>query len=184
MNTYIALLRGINVGGNNKLPMKELITVLEGLKLHNAKTYIQSGNVVFQSERADRAVLSQEISEAIGESHGFTPYIFLLSIEDVQAAINANPFPEGKDEPKTLHFFFLDGILEQPNLEAFEQLKTETERFQLIGDVLYLHAPDGIGRSKLAGKLSGKWKGLHITARNWRTVSKVVEMAKEVMEGA
>ncbi|MCB0093014.1 MAG: DUF1697 domain-containing protein, partial [Caldilineaceae bacterium] len=75
MNTYIALLRGINVGGNNKLPMKELAALLDGLGLQNVKTYIQSGNVVFQSERADVAALSQEISAAIGQSHGFTPAI-------------------------------------------------------------------------------------------------------------
>lgn len=178
MKTYIALLRGINVGGNNKLPMKELVTVLEKMGLHNIKTYIQSGNVVFQSKRADTAALSQEITEAISESHGFKPYIFLLGIEAVQTAFKANPFPEGEDEPKSLNFFFLDGTLEQPNLEALEPLKTETEHFQLIGNVLYLHAPDGIGRSKMAAKISKGWKGVNVTARNWRTVSKVVELAK------
>jgi uncharacterized protein (DUF1697 family) len=78
MNTYITLLRGINVGGRNKLPMRELVQLLEELGLENVKTYIQSGNVVFQSKRTDRAKLSAEISEAIGESHGFTPQIFVL----------------------------------------------------------------------------------------------------------
>ena len=182
MNTYIALLRGINVGGNNKLPMKELITVLEGLTLHNVKTYIQSGNVVFQSERTDTATLAKEISETIGKSHGFVPAIFLLSIEELQAAIRSNPFPEGKEEPKSLHFFFLDSILQQPDLDALEQLKTETERFELIDNVLYFHAPDGISRSKLAAKVTRGWKGISSTARNWRTVSKVVEMATEVTD--
>lgn len=175
MNTYIALLRGINVGGNNKLPMKELVTVLEGLGLQNVKTYIQSGNVVFQSKRTDTTALSAEISAAIGKSHGFAPAILLLTEDALRAAINANPFPEGEDDPKSLHLFFLEPAPQNPDLATLEALKTETERFALIGQVFYLHAPDGIGRSKLAEKFGRGWQ-VDITARNWRTVNKVLEM--------
>jgi len=181
MNTYIMLLRGINVGGNNKLPMKELVSVLETLGLQNVKTYIQSGNVVFQSTRIDVATLAQEISAAIDKNHGFAPYVFILSIENVQAAMRANPFPEGENEPKSLHFFFLDGTLQQTDIDALKPLQTETERFRLIDNVLYLHAPDGIGRSKSVAKISRGWKEVNITARNWRTVSKIVEIAVDVM---
>lgn len=179
MNSYIALLRGINVGGHNKLPMRELVQLLEELGLENVKTYIQSGNVVFQSERADRAKLAAEISEAIGESHGFTPQIFILGIEALQRAIAANPFPEGEAEPKTLHLFFLDAILRDPDMSGLEAVKAESERYKLIEDVFYLHAPDGIGRSKLA-TIVGKGWDVSITARNWRTVTKVMEMATAV----
>src|SRR5690242_8827297 len=77
MNTYIALLRGINVGGNNKLPMRALTSLLEEMEFRNVKTYIQSGNVVFQSERTDIAALEKEISAAIKKSHGFAPQIFI-----------------------------------------------------------------------------------------------------------
>ena len=177
MNTYIALLRGINVGGNNKLPMKELVALLEGLGLQNVKTYIQSGNVVFQSERADMAALSQEISAAIGQSHGFTPAILLLGLDELNAAMAANPFPEGQDEPKSLHLFFMDAVPEDPDLDALNALKTDSERFALIDKVFYLHTPDGLGRSKMAEKVGRGWK-VNITARNWRTVSKVMEMAQ------
>ena len=182
MNTYIALLRGINVGGNNKLPMKELVVVLQGLGLHNVKTYIQSGNVVFQSERTDRLNLPQEITAAIKASHGFAPAILLLDAAELHTAMQKNPFPEGEAEPKSLHFFFVDG---EPkiNWDALERLKIANERYQLIGKVFYLHAPDGIGRSKLAENLGKGW-GVNVTARNWRTVNEVMQMADTLNEGA
>lgn len=182
MNTYIALLRGINVGGNNKLPMRELVTVLEGLGLQHVKTYIQSGNVIFQRARADRAVLSAEISAAIGQSHGFAPAILLVSMEELQQAMRANPFPEGEGEPKSLHLFFMDAVPANPDLDALAALKADSERFALIDNVFYLHTPDGIGRSKLAEKFGKGWK-VAITARNWRTVSQLMAMAKEMTEG-
>ncbi|MEM7124677.1 MAG: DUF1697 domain-containing protein [Chloroflexota bacterium] len=176
MNNYIALLRGINVGGHNKLPMKELATVLEKLGLADVKTYIQSGNVVFRSERTDIATLSEEITAAIGQSHGFSPQIFILRKEQLQAAIEANPYPEASEEPKTLHFFFLDATPQQFDQDALEAIKKENERFQLVDNVFYLHAPDGIARSKVAETATKGWD-VSVTARNWRTVSKVMEMA-------
>lgn len=180
MNTYIALLRGINVGGNNKLPMKELVTVLEGLGLRNIKTYIQSGNVVFQSERMDTNQVSAEITAAIKQSHGFAPYVLLLDAKQLQAAITANPFPEGEANHKSLHLFFMDGV-PTINWQELEGLRTSNERYQLVGTIFYLHAPDGIGRSKLAEK-SGKGWGVNITARNWRTVISIMEMVTELNE--
>lgn len=177
MNTIIALLRGINVGGHNKLPMRALAAILQELGLENVKTYIQSGNVVFQSNRTDLTALSQEISTAIDESHGFSPRVMLLSIDDLQAAMEANPFPEGEAEPKTLHLFFLDSVPQDPDLNALEAYRAENERYRLINNVFYLHAPDGIGRSKLAAN-AGKGWDVAITARNWRTVNKIMEMAR------
>ncbi len=105
MNTYIALLRGINVGGNNKLPMRALTELLEEMGLQKVKTYIQSGNVVFQSEHTDLAALSQAITTAIKKNHGFAPQVFLLSLHALEAALAANPFPEGVEDPKSLHLF-------------------------------------------------------------------------------
>jgi uncharacterized protein (DUF1697 family) len=176
MNTYIGLLRGINVGGNNKLPMKELVALLQGLGLQQVKTYIQSGNVVFQSDRTDRDVLASEITAAIHQSHGFAPQFFILTAAEWQAAIAANPFPEGTAEPKSLHLFFLDAVPTNPDWSALEALKAPTERFALIGNVFYLHAPDGIGRSQLAEKFGRGWR-VGITARNWRTVSEIAQLA-------
>jgi uncharacterized protein (DUF1697 family) len=179
MNTYIGLLRGINVGGNNKLPMKELVALLQGLGLQQVKTYIQSGNVVFQSDRTDRTVLCNEITAAIAKSHGFAPQFFILTAAEWQAAIAANPFPEGTAEPKSLHLFFLDAVPANPDWSTLEALKAPNERFALIGNVFYLHAPDGIGRSQLAEKFGRGWR-VGITARNWRTVTEIAQLAATV----
>ena len=179
MNTIIALLRGINVGGHHKLPMRELAALLQGLGLSNIQTYIQSGNVVCQTDRIDLPTLAEEIGAAIGESHGFVPQVMLLSLTDLNTAVSQNPYPATDDQHKTLHFFFLEAAPANPNLASLEAIKTETEQFALIGKVFYLYAPDGIGRSKLATKVE-RALGVATTARNWRTVSKVLEMATAV----
>jgi uncharacterized protein (DUF1697 family) len=100
METYIALFRGINVGGKNILPMKELKALLENLDLQHVKTYIQSGNVVFRSEDENAARLSSQISAEIKKSHGFEPQVLLLKIEEMEKAIEANPFPECAGKPQ------------------------------------------------------------------------------------
>jgi uncharacterized protein (DUF1697 family) len=175
MQTYIALLRGINVGGHHKLPMKALRGLLENLGLQNVQTYIQSGNVVFQSQEADTEELASQISAAIEKHHGFEPRILILTAAEMETAVQANPFPEGEAEPKSLHLFFLVAIPDSPDLAALDELKNDNERFELIDRVFYLHAPDGIGRSKLVEKV-GKYINVSMTARNWRTVSKIMEM--------
>ena len=176
MNTYIALLRGINVGGHNKLPMGELTEILEGLGLQDVETYIQSGNVVFQKDDVNPSELSERIKSAINERRGFAPQVLVLSAEELEGAVEANPFPEAVDEPKRLHFYFLADAPENPDLETLENVKVESERFALEGRVFYLHAPDGIGRSKLAARVE-KALGVAATARNWRSVRKIKEMA-------
>lgn len=178
MKTYVALFRGINVGGNNVLPMKELVTVLESIGAQNTNTYIQSGNVVFQSKETNTSLLSNRIRAAIKKSHGFEPQVLLLELEEMERAVKSNPFPEAESEPKTLHLLFLASVPKNPDYDALKSIKTDRERFVLKGSVFYLHAPDGIGRSKLAAnaeKLLGVW----VTGRNWRTVCKIMAMAKQ-----
>ncbi|KAA3663732.1 MAG: DUF1697 domain-containing protein [Chloroflexi bacterium] len=179
MNTFIALLRGINVGGHNKLPMKELVALLDSIGLEAIKTYIQSGNVVFQTLRTERDKLREEISTAIGQRHGFTPQVMLLSLADLETAVSQNPYPAATQEPKTLHFYFLETNPIAPDLVKLAAVKADREQFALIDKVFYLHAPDGIGRSKLAAKVE-KALGVATTARNWRTVSKIMEMGTAV----
>jgi uncharacterized protein (DUF1697 family) len=177
MNTMIALFRGINVGGHNKLPMRDLVEILAGLGLRNIETYIQSGNVVFDCEEDSNLGLSIRIRDAIHQSHGFTPDVILLRSEEFEEAILANPFPEVQVAPKTLHLYFLESEPHDPNMQGIEQIKSENERVALIGKVFYLHAPDGIGRSKLAAGVE-KALGVSVTARNWRSVTKINQMAK------
>lgn len=178
MKTYVALFRGLNVGGNNALPMKDLSTVLEDIGARNVETYIQSGNAVFQSEEEDTSLLSDKIRAAIEEGYGFEPRVLLLEPDAVEKAVVSNPFPEAEPEPKTLHAYFLASVPEHPDLDALERVKGDRERFVLADGVFYLHAPVGVGRSKLAANAE-RLLGVPATARNWRTVRKVLEMAKQ-----
>jgi uncharacterized protein (DUF1697 family) len=176
MNTYIALFRGINVGGNNILPMLDLVAVLEDIGLNNIKTYIQSGNVVFQSKKINIVELLQKICTAIKELRGFVVEVIILDINELKYAISSNPFTEIETEPNTVHFFFLSSSPENPNLNL-ESIKKDSEQFKLIDKVFYLYAPEGIGRSKIAMKIE-QILGVTVTARNWRTVSKIMKMVE------
>lgn len=129
MTRWIALLRGINVGGNNLLPMKKLVLDLETMKLKNVKTYIQSGNVVFDSESKNARFLAKSIGERIKQEYGFLPEVLVLSLNDLQSAINQNPFPDAVSDPKSLHFFFLERPPVKPNIKALDAAKTATENY-------------------------------------------------------
>ena len=178
MKTYIALFRGLNVGGSNILPMNELVTVLKKIGARNVKTYIQSGNAVFQGEETNALLLSNKISAAIKKSHGFEPQVLLLESVEMERAVESNPFPEAESEPKALHLYFLEAMPENPDFDALASIKSNRERFALKDRVFYLQAPEGIGRSKLAAKAE-KLLGVSATARNWRTVCKIMAMAKQ-----
>lgn len=176
MVARIALFRGINVGGRNVLPMKELKALLESLDCSDVKTYIQSGNVVFSHAETGDANLSQKIGSAIEKRYGFLPRVLLLSAEELQRAAAENPFTAAATEPKTLHLWFLAETPREPDLDGLHKLKAESESFVLTGRTFYLHAPDGIGRSKLAARVE-KLLGVTATARNWQTVQKVLELS-------
>jgi uncharacterized protein (DUF1697 family) len=181
MKTYIALFRGINVGGRHILPMKELVALLEELGCRNVKTYIQSGNAVFESQVNNASQLAKKISAEIRKRQGFEPFVLLLSREEMEKVITNNPFPAGENDPKSLHVGFLTYTPKTPDLKALEHLKTKSERFQLVDNIFYLYAPEGIGRSKLAASTE-KLLGVPMTDRNWGTVRKIMEMVKGLEE--
>ena len=181
MKTYIALFRGINVGGRHILPMKELVALLEDLGCRNVKTYIQSGNAVFESKVNNTSQLSKKIIAEIKKSRGFEPHVLLLRLEEMEKAITNNPFSEGEKDSKALHVGFLTSTPKTPDLEALEGLKANREQFKLMDNIFYLYAPEGIGRSKLAASTE-KLLGVPLTDRNWGTVRKIMEMAKGLKE--
>lgn len=176
MSDWIALFRGINVGGSNILPMAELRGVLAGLGLEAVRTYIQSGNAVFRSAQTSRDKLEGRITSAIETSHGFAPGVMLLSVKEFRDAIDANPFPDGEEQPKSLHLFFLAAEPVDPDLQGLDAVKSGREDYRLEGKLFYLHAPDGIGRSKLGARVE-KSLGVPATARNWRTVTRILQLA-------
>jgi uncharacterized protein (DUF1697 family) len=172
----IALFRGINVGGNNLLPMTQLVAVLESLGCRNVRTYIQSGNAVFARPAKDSSRLAGKIRAAIRKLRGFEPHVLVLESGELDRSMRDNPFPEGEADPKTLHLGFLDARPSSPRMEELERLKKDSERFRLVGKVFYLHAPEGVGRSRLAASAE-KLLGVPMTDRNWRTVCKLRELA-------
>lgn len=170
MKTWIALLRGINVGGKHIVRMKELIQLMEANGFSNVKTYIQSGNVVFQKATKPK----DEIGELIAEKYGFQPSVFILSKEELEDAASKNPYTA--DQGKMVHFYFLDEIPASVDYELLDSLKAETEQYELIEKVFYLYAPNGIGRSKLAEKIGRAFPKITMTARNLNTINKLLQM--------
>jgi len=176
MQCWIAFFRGINVGGKNKLPMAELKIELGKLGLKDVKTYIQSGNVLFRTSKTSSPKLAERIGAAIRNSHGFRPHVLVLTRGQLQKAVEANPFPIAEKEGNTLHCFFLSEPPLHPDRDALNAAKIKSEQWKLVDDVFYLHAPDGFGRSKLAASAE-KFLGVSATARNWRTITKMLELA-------
>lgn len=176
MSTWIALLRGVG-GDIRPLSMRELVAALEGIGLKDVRTYIQSGNVVFSSAKGATR-LAGEIERCIEKKFGFHSKTFVLSVSELQRAAKGNPFPKADAEPATLHLFFLAQPAKAAQLDAMNELKAKSEQFVLTSKVFYFYTPQGFGISKLAAKAE-RLLGVDATARNWRTVGKLLELAKE-----
>jgi uncharacterized protein (DUF1697 family) len=179
MKTWIALLRGINLGGRNRLAMKELGAMLEELGARKVRTYIQSGNAVFLWNGKDVSRLAQSLRAEIKQRRGFDAHVLLLELADLKKVIEQNPFREATADSTALHARFLAAVPESPDLRALENLKSNSEQFRLVGSVFYLYAPDGVGRSKLAARAE-RLLGVPMTDRNWRTVSALWKIAEEL----
>ncbi|OLE48023.1 MAG: hypothetical protein AUG46_04775 [Acidobacteria bacterium 13_1_20CM_3_58_11] len=176
MSTWIALFRGINVMGSNSLPMKDLAALLQREGFADVRTYIQSGNAVFRSAARSANSLASRIGRAVHRAKGLHPRVVVLSVKELQTAVSNNPFPKAESQPKTLHLFFLSEEPLRADLASLNRLRSGREAFALRGKVFYLHTPDGFAVSKLAANAE---RHVHVdaTARNWNTVTKLLEMA-------
>lgn len=185
MPTHIALLRGINLGGHNKVAMPELRALASALGYRDVSTYIQSGNLLFSTGQADSAALAAELRQAIATELGVQAGVIVLSRDELARVVAANPYT-GEPNPKYVHVIFLPGEPEPGHaghLAATQQkaaAKGSRDEVALAGRAVYLHTPDGYGRSELArllgqagGPLSVRAAG---TARNWSTVTKLLEL--------
>ena len=182
MQTFIALFRGINVGGKNKLKMSALKDSLLSLQLCDIETYIQSGNVVFRTTRKSTSRIARDIEDRVEQDHGFRPRVQVFDVETYESILTANPFPDAVDEPKTLHVAFLESIVDRSVTPQLEKIKATDEAFVLADQALYLHAPNGIARSKLAARAESIL-GVAATARNWRTATKLLDLALQLRNG-
>jgi uncharacterized protein (DUF1697 family) len=175
MATWIALLRGINVGGANRLSMTDLRALVESLGHTDVTTYIQSGNVVLTSSRSDRPAMIAEISAGIEREHGLSVSVILRTPEELRAALAANPFDIEPDGSRVM-ITFLSHVPSSELIAGLEPDRFTPDRFELRDSELYGHYPNGAGRSKMT--LDYFEKRLHVrgTARNANTVAKLIEL--------
>lgn len=174
MTVWIGLLRAVNVGGHNILPMAELRMALTKAGLAGVKTHVQSGNLVFGSDRP-RHELAPLVADTIHASFGFRPPVLILSPDEVERARDGHPFPQAKADPAKLHVFFMERPLPEATGAFLRSLAAPGEDYAFRGKVLWLYLPNGLGRSKLAQRVTAL--PLDITARNLRTVAALADLA-------
>jgi len=175
---YISMLRGINVGGHNLVPMERLRALLEACGFHSVQTYIQSGNVVFQAPRNEPVALSRKIEAAVLREFGFPVSVITRTPQDLGRVLQSNPFvKEVKSAPAKVHVAFLADIPPADAAKKLRGMATTAERVCCSGREVYLYFENGMGKAKLTGSVIERVLGLKATARNWNTVSKLNEMA-------
>jgi uncharacterized protein (DUF1697 family) len=178
MKTWIVLLRGINVGGNNIVRMKDLCAHLTDAGYSNVRSYIQSGNIAFESDETKSSQICRSVQNCITDNFGFSPQIMALSAHKMRKIIKDNPYPEAVDEPKNLHVCFLAKPAKTADIATLDAVKTAQEHYKLTNSAVYMHLPEGIWSSKLATKLE-KCVGVPMTVRNWRSTVKTLELAEK-----
>ncbi len=187
--THVALLRGINVGGKNILPMKDLAAILEAAGCANVRTYIQSGNVVFSAPAGVLRKLPEQIAKAIEKRFGFKSPVILRSSDDLARTIRENPFlktgakgtsaNETSVDEKWLSVYFLAALPEPKAVSDLDPNRSAPDVFHVREREIYLHLPNGMGRSKLTNAyFDSKLKTIS-TARNWATICKLLAMMEE-----
>ena len=173
---HVALLRGVNVGGRNRLPMADLAALFEKAGARQVRTYIQSGNVVFRSDAARAARLGAAVAKAMHADLGWSVPIVVRSAAALAAAAKENPFLEEKAALETLHVGFLLDRPERARVAALEPDRSPPDRFVVRGDTIYLHLPNGMARTKLTSQYLDARLGTVVTVRNWNTVTTLLEM--------
>lgn len=176
LTTHVALLRGINVGGKNELPMAELRRLFETLGCTQVHTYIQSGNVVFSASTPVARSLPAQLSAAIDARFGLQVPITTRTASELRTVATHNPFGHAGVDPRTLHVAFLAGRPSKAQIEALDPNRSPPDRFVARGREIYMHLPNGVARSKLTTKYFDTTLSTITTARNWRTVLTLVEL--------
>jgi uncharacterized protein (DUF1697 family) len=182
MPVMISMLRGVNVGGHNRIKMDELRALYESLKLEGPKTYVQSGNVIFRTKEKNVEKVAKKIRTGIEKTFGFSPEVIVRSTDETRKAIAATPFAGRDLEPGKILVTFLGGEPEKEALEKFLGLKGYPEEVHVKGRELYIYFPNGAGKSKLPWSQVERLLKVTGTARNWNSVLALLKIAEE-MEG-
>jgi len=180
LTACVSLFRGINVGGNRIVPMKELKSLHEALGFRDVVTYIQSGNVVFSSDKTDPAQLASQIEESFAQKFGFRSQVIVRTSTELEETIANNPFQNSPEkEPNRILVLFLATRSESGALEDLKKPYNGPEEMYLIGQELFIYYPEGMGRSKLTLPLIEKKLNTAGTGRNWNTVLRLNEMMRQ-----
>lgn len=180
MNTYITLVRGINVSGQKMIKMPALVNLYESIGFKNVSTYIQSGNLLFKSSISSPDKIAEKIEKNIKSTFGFEVKVIIRTPEELKMVINKNPFLK-RDRIDTIRLYvsFLSNEPDKKLIKDLQINKNESEEFQIIGKEIYLYLPQGFGNAKLQAGVFEKKLNVSATARNWKTVNALYEMAKE-----
>jgi uncharacterized protein (DUF1697 family) len=176
MTRYVVLLRAVNVGGNNKVPMARLRELAEQLGYSDIATYVQSGNLVLSADTTKAAEVETAIADAIRDDLGVDVAVTARNRKELAAVIDANPFDDIADDPKRLLVSFLTAAPDAAKLKALDREEFAPERFEFGDRCIYQWFPDGVGRSKMAAAPWDRRLGVRGTARNWRTVTTLLDM--------
>jgi uncharacterized protein (DUF1697 family) len=176
MARYIVLLRGINIGPRNRIAMPKLREALEEAGFDDVQTYVQSGNVVLSST-ASATKVARECERVITDRFGLDVDVVVRTRAQLAAVVKRNPLGKVADEPKRYQVSFLSDKLDCATVRQLEELAAPEEQLVAAGRELYAWHPSGVARSKLWAKLAGRGLGVTATARNWTTVTKLLELA-------
>jgi uncharacterized protein (DUF1697 family) len=179
MTTYIALLRGINVGGQKKMLMKELRSVLAKFDFKDVRTYIQSGNIIFDSPESNTDILEYKIKSAIFQGFGIQVPVLVKSGKELEEIYDRNPFTDQNDiKDNNIYFVILKEKASPTHIQGLEKESYVNERFVVTENCVYLACGKGYGNAKLNNNLLERKLKVEATTRNYRTLQKLIEMAK------
>ncbi len=178
MNVYISMLRGVNVSGQKKIKMDALKGLYESLGFNNVKTYIQSGNAIFETTDSDVPELTDRIEQKIEEVFQFSVPIILRTNDSFKKLIDGNPYYADRNVDVTkLYVTFLFSSPSDSSVESLDRLDYGSDEFTLIHEDIYLFCPGGYGKTKLSNSFLEKKLGVTATTRNWKTVNKLYELS-------
>jgi uncharacterized protein (DUF1697 family) len=182
MNTYISILKGINVSGHNIIKINALQELYKGIGFKNVQTYIQSGNVVFQDTSSDIPNIEKKISDKISESLGLEIPVLVKEVSEFKEISQHNPFLKERNEDiNHLAVTFLLSKPSQENIDKISGLNFLPDEFIIRDKAIYLFCPNGFGNSKLTMTFFESKLKMHATTRNWKTTIKLLEMAEKIL---
>ena len=178
METYISILRGINVSGHKLIKMEALKKMFEELKFQNVRTYIQSGNVIFESKKVDTKSLENKIEKQILKNFSFEVPVLVKEKDEIKKVLDQNPFLKNRNEDITkLHFTFLSSEPDTANISKLSDIKFNNDEFVISGKSVYLFCPDGYGNTKLSNNFFESKLKVSATTRNWKTIIELNTLA-------